>query len=472
MRQSLIRSVFVVGMLLLFQPAAWALIMGGEGNEPLTDTGWPQGAAAVFNTKSRIAYWEGPPFGGGQSHAECRGDAAALNKVLADFAQINTDKKKIVLHDGVGRSFWMNPNHDPEKKAVATINWVFMVWQPDRLQFQTNLPAEARGVRPKDDTLAQLDIYTGGDLDFAAIKLPKAIPVDDLRLEAHGFKVDDGVVLEGQAIDLMTQEPLSATLALEQIEALKEGGYRYTALKEVQTDAQGQWVIKQAPPGRFRLVLKADGYVPRWLTNEFFDEQPRWSRHDSGLVKAVTVSGRVLDESGQPLPDVQVRLADVQTNSDERYSLLDNNGQKTDADGRFRFTDVPAGKASIWLHKPGYYREGLRKPLDTPASDIELRLLPAATLTVKVDFSKSTRPENYTVHVKPEGGEQVGKWGGSGHINAENQIVFENVHPGKYVITGMPNPGSSKEESTPILLELKGGDRQEVVITAKKEPQS
>lgn len=64
---------------------ASALIFGGEGNSPLNDPGWPEGAAAIFNVKSRIAWWEGPPLGGGQWHAECRGDAKALSAVLADL---------------------------------------------------------------------------------------------------------------------------------------------------------------------------------------------------------------------------------------------------------------------------------------------------------------------------------------------------------------------------------------------------
>ena len=59
---------------------AFALITGGEGNTPLADPGWPRGAAAIFNVGARVAWWEGPPFGGGQWHAECRGDAQAFNQ--------------------------------------------------------------------------------------------------------------------------------------------------------------------------------------------------------------------------------------------------------------------------------------------------------------------------------------------------------------------------------------------------------
>src|SRR5262245_58152851 len=95
-----------------FRPAV-ALIMGGEGNKPIADPGWPKGAAVIFNHPGRVAWWEGPPFGGGEWHAECRGDAKALSAVLADFAQLESRNKRVILHDGVGHSFWLNPNDEP-----------------------------------------------------------------------------------------------------------------------------------------------------------------------------------------------------------------------------------------------------------------------------------------------------------------------------------------------------------------------
>jgi hypothetical protein len=109
---------------------AFALITGGEGNTPRDDPGWPKGAAAIFNNPARIAWWAGPPFGGGQWHAECRGDAKAFNAVIADFAKLDLKSKRVVIHNGVGHSFWFDPNREPGKRAAAEIDWVFMVWEP------------------------------------------------------------------------------------------------------------------------------------------------------------------------------------------------------------------------------------------------------------------------------------------------------------------------------------------------------
>jgi len=107
---------------------AFALITGGKGNRPLTDPGWPTGAAAIFNNPVRIAWWEGPPFGGGQYHAECCGDTKAFNVVLADFARLDVNIKRLIVHDGVGHSFWLNPNREPEKRSAAKMDWSFTVW--------------------------------------------------------------------------------------------------------------------------------------------------------------------------------------------------------------------------------------------------------------------------------------------------------------------------------------------------------
>src|SRR5262245_45702115 len=90
MQLRMLSSLFLCGAwLTVASPPAFALIMGGEGNRPVADPGWPKGAAVIFNVKARIAYWEGPPYGGGQWHAECRGDAKALSEVLADFAKLD-----------------------------------------------------------------------------------------------------------------------------------------------------------------------------------------------------------------------------------------------------------------------------------------------------------------------------------------------------------------------------------------------
>jgi protocatechuate 3,4-dioxygenase beta subunit len=451
-------------------PEAWALITGGEGNSPLRDPGWPAGAAAIFNVKARVAWWEGPPFGGGQWHAECRGDAKALSAVLADFAKLDVKSKKVVLHDGVGYSFWLNPNGEAAKREKAKMDWVFMVWQPGNWQHLRKLPAELNPTDPEDAASgppSQIDVYTGGNIKWAGVQVPKELPVVDQRLEAHGFTAQDGLVLEGKVTDVETKKPIQAHVRLELIEPQSKGGYRYTADAKNTADENGHWVLKKAPAGWHRVIIEADGYVPRVIGYFQTDDEPRWKSFDGGLARPATVAGRLLDEAGQPLADVDVRIQDMTTGTGARYETAQSTTFKTGADGRFRSDQIPVGKATIWVHKPGYCRPGLGHSFTTPKQDIELTMIKAGRIVVTVDFTGKQRPDAYIVQVAPDGGDRVGTYGGSGHINDKNQISFDNVPPGRYVLHGRPNPGSDAEQTESITIDLKGGKTEEIKLTAK-----
>src|SRR3954469_15152504 len=105
-----VATLLVLALTAAAPAEASALIRGDVGNTPLPDPGWPAGAAALFNHPGRVAWWEGPPFGGGQWHAECRGDTGALSTVFVDFSRMDVKVKRVIVHDGTGHSFWLAPN--------------------------------------------------------------------------------------------------------------------------------------------------------------------------------------------------------------------------------------------------------------------------------------------------------------------------------------------------------------------------
>jgi Carboxypeptidase regulatory-like domain len=461
-------AAFVISVAGASSNPAWALIRGGEGNDPVTDPGWPKDAAAVFNIKSRIAYWEGPPFGGGQFHAECRGDTEAFQKVMVDFAKIDTPFKRVVLHDGIGRSFWLNPNGEKDKTEKAKIDWIFMVWQPESRKRQRQLPVGMSAVGKRDPlVLAQLDVYTGGSVNWANVKVPEGLDLIDQRLEVHGFTLEDGVVLEGKVVDVDTNAPLKATLELQKIEPQKEGGYRYTKLAQASTDAQGRWVVKKAPQEWCRLVLNANGYVARVIGYAKYDNEPQWSEHNSKLSRPGIVAGRVVDSQGGPLSDVTVRIDNVDVKNIGGYEIPDESTAKTDDEGRFSFASIPISTVTVRVYKTGYVRPGLGPMIEVPAADLKLEMQPAARIKVTVDFSAAKRPGQYLVNIEPEGGQKIGSWGGSGQIDDNNIITFENVPEGKYVIYGRPNPSSNDQTTEQKTFDLRGGETTNVTLKAK-----
>jgi len=150
-----------------------------------------------------------------------------------------------------------------------------------------------------------------------------------------------------------------------------------------------------------------------------------------------------------------------------RYESPSEYISNTNADGRFRADQVPKGSATIWLHKSGYCRPGLSQPIQTPASDVQLGMIKSARVQITIDFTGKDRPQGYIVNMVPEGGEAVGKWGGSGNIDAKNQIAFEDVPPGRYVLQGQPNPSSANQQTKPLTIDLKGGQTTDVTLPAR-----
>jgi Carboxypeptidase regulatory-like domain len=451
---------------LLFGEAA-AMLTGGEGNKPIPDPGWPRGAAVIFNHPGRIAWWEGPPFGGGQWHSECRGDAGALSEILTSFSNLDSKTKRVVVHDGVGRSFWIS---EPARRDAARIDWDFSVWQPDRWTRLSQMPA---GINPTDardrstGPPARIDVYTGGNIRWADVKVPKGVEVVDERLESHGFTIADGVVLDGQITNQVNKQPIAGRVKLRRIEPRGLGPERYTVVAEAVADANGHWVLKKAFAGSFQVVIEADGFVPRIVGYAQFDDQPRWSFFDCRLSPPAAVTGQVKDDTGKPLPDAEVRISDLATQEDERYDLPAVATVKTDAEGRFRFDQLPLGTAIVWVYKFGYCRPGLGLRIKLPAEGVALTMLKSARVRVTVELSGKVRPQGYMVSIAPEGGAVAGSWCGSGMIDAHNQIAFTDVPPGRYVFQGQPNPSSGNQQTEPVTVELRSGRLTEVTLHAK-----
>ena len=69
--------------------------------------------------------------------------------------------------------------------------------------------------------------------------------------------------------------------------------------------------------------------------------------------------------------------------------------------------------------------------------------------------------------MEPEGGAAVGKWSGSGRIDHENRVFFRNVPPGRYVLSGAPNPSSVEQRSRSLTVELSAGPTTGITLPAR-----
>jgi len=457
-------GVYVALLLALLPQIAFALIEGAEGNEKLNDARLPKGAGAIINRRDRIAWWEGEE----EFHADGRGDSKVINKILADFAKLDVKTKRVVVHDGVGQSYLINMDMTSAKKRAAQIDWTFTVWPQEKWEHSRRLFSRPNQPLPeKPDLPAQIDVYTA-NVRWADVVVPEGIEVMDKRLEAHGFTAADGIVIEGRVKELSGGQPVVASVRVQRIEIKKGvGGYVYTDVAESKSNAAGIWVLKNLPAAWFRIVVEADGFVPRVVGYAKCFDQPQWQSFESSLARAVSVSGRVTDKSGAPLKDVDVRLIDVHVEPGGEYESPSDFQFKTDVEGRFRSDHVPAGSATIWLQKSGYSEAGLGRTVTLPSNEIELQLTKAGSIRVTVDFNGKKRPAGYMVELEPEGGNVVGSYGGSATIDGNNGFTFENVPPGKYVVKGHPSRYQEREVSEAVKVDLQGDNAEDVTIKAK-----
>jgi hypothetical protein len=318
---------------------------------------------------------------------------------------------------------------------------------------------------------AQIDLYTGGKFRWEDVKVPEGIVLIDQRLEAHGFALEDGIVLIGKVTDLATGKPVVGRIQLQRIESQPKGPRRYIVVAKTVANEEGQWVLKKTPAGWYRVVVLADGYAPRVIGHDRFDDRPQLHSYKGELAPAAVLSGTVVDQQGKPLRGVDVRLGDVVSVAGGRYLSTSPYRATTDGQGKFRIGLVPVGEATIRLQKAGYARLGTQ-PISMPAGGIKLTMMKTAKpaeVQVTVDFTGKKRPKQYIVDIEhePKGAAAVGNWGGSGFIDANDQIVFRNVPPGRYVLQGHPNPSTSRQRTDPLIIELKEGKLVQITLPAK-----
>ena len=234
---------------------AYALITGGVGNAAIRDPGWQAGVEAIFNNESRIAWWEGPPFGGGQYHGEFRGDTKTFNAVLRNFANVKAETKRLIVNDGKGKSFWLDPNRRRDAGDQDTqMDWQVVVWIPRSWQQLSKLPADMNPTNKADKTPpAEIHLFVGGNVNWKDVVVPGGIQVIDNRMEAHGYTTDDGMVLEGVTTAIETGTALRSKIQLQEIKPKPTGGYDYITATEIESTRMENGSSRIRRRGGFRL---------------------------------------------------------------------------------------------------------------------------------------------------------------------------------------------------------------------------
>ncbi len=194
-------------------------------------------------------------------------------------------------------------------------------------------PRELRAAA--EQSVAALHLAPGPQRIDVAFQLAAATPAD---------KASEKATLEGTIMGPGGKPLSKATVRLNPV-GNPQGRQPLLAVTTV-TDASGHFIFEQANPGRYNVRAEHAGYISGLLSLVEPAPGQRIADLRLALIPMAIVSGRVVDEDGDPMEGVTVRRFVFRYSDGQR--LPNTLGEtKTDDRGEFRMVGVSAGKVFL-----------------------------------------------------------------------------------------------------------------------------
>jgi protocatechuate 3,4-dioxygenase beta subunit len=272
--------------------------------------------------------------------------------------------------------------------------------------------------------------------------------------------------LSGRVLSADTGKPLRRAVVRAQSPELREG-------RSVSTEADGSWEIKELPAGRYSITVQKGGFVPVAFGQRRPFEQGKpvdladgqtVEKLEISLPRGSVVSGRIVDEFGEPVSGARVSAMRHRfMNGQRRLLPVSSAGASdtTDDLGQYRLHGLSPGEyyvsasmsATLTLevstdrtgYAPTYYpgtiavTEAQRVPLalGQEAAEISFPLAPTriAKLSGTATSSNGKPVANGMIMLTTTGG-AVGAAGspliGAAMTQADGSFTISNVPPGDY----------------------------------------
>jgi uncharacterized protein (DUF2141 family) len=257
--------------------------------------------------------------------------------------------------------------------------------------------------------------------------------------------------IEGQVVNARTSTPLKrATVRLASIPSNPGGGggrgpAERPILINKETDEQGRFVIPNLDPGRYRITAERQGFLRQaWGARKYSGGNTPVMVGDGQAVKAIdfrlmpqgVITGKVLDEDGEPMANVQVR-------AQRAYNFNGRKGWNTMATA----TTSDIGEYRLPELKPGSYVVAAtprNNQMNAMASRDPNDALPAGPeLTYASTYYPSTADGTAAIPVDvTEGAELRG---------IDVRLVKTRVFRVRGTITGLPSAGESGGRRGPMV---------------------
>jgi hypothetical protein len=287
--------------------------------------------------------------------------------------------------------------------------------------------------------------------------------------------------------------------------------------RSITTDAEGRYQLDSLPAGRYRLFVNKAGYVAL----EYGQARPFEAgkplditagevleKIDFSLPRGSAITGRITDEFGDPITDVQVQALRYQFVNGERQLVNAGRAAHTDDLGAYRIfglmpgdyivrasmrPNMPAGPRRTEVEPTGYpgtYYPGVTDvsqaqtvtaALGQELNSVGFPLVPARLSRISGSVTGSDgRPlAGAMVMIRARGGNGLAALrmnimgGGGGQVRPDGTFELSNVPPGEYMLDvqqrpaalrGMQDINLSQLEFASMPLSVSGGDIDNLTI--------
>lgn len=245
-----------------------------------------------------------------------------------------------------------------------------------------------------------------------------------------------GGVVEGRVLSPDGRPVPGAEVSVIEPSTDGMGISRFSQLRAM-TDGDGQYSIDGVPPGPRTVEANAEGYR-RAVREVEVTPEPR--SVDLVLERGLEVSGRVVDDAGNPVASVDVSLIAGQNFFDAPRAM-------TGADGAFTIAGVQDGTYRLMARKEGYTLDGLGESVTVsgaPVAGIELKLSSGGMITGRLSGVELNQLSRVRVWANFEMN--------SGRVDPEGNYQIPNLRPGSWEVTAVV-PNTSLRATGRVTLE-------------------